>query len=241
MGIDFLKIEKKRGNLNKLSHNFARASEKYFRGFLLRHLDKKNILEIGCGSGSSFFFLRKHISSFILEIDISESEIIIAKKSAEELNLKNLKFAVMPADDLQLKDNTFDLVCGNAILHHINIKNTMEEIKRVLKPKGAAVFREPLGYNPLVNLFRIATPFLREKNEHPLKKRDLEEIKLFFDRSELKFFFLTSLLLAPFSQLKIIRALVDILDRLDIKLFQWFPFLRYFAWGVVISLEGPKK
>ena len=52
----------------------------------------------------------------------------------------------------------------------------MRELGRVCKPGARIVFAEPLGTNPLINLFRKATPALRVPTERPLRRRDIREI-----------------------------------------------------------------
>jgi ubiquinone/menaquinone biosynthesis C-methylase UbiE len=40
-----------------------------------------------------------------------------------------------------LKDETFDLIVGNGILHHLfKIETFLREVKRVLRPGGVALF-----------------------------------------------------------------------------------------------------
>lgn len=50
------------------------------------------------------------------------------------------------ASDLPYKDEEFDLIVGDAVLHHIDhLKSALFEINRCLSPEGAAIFvREPV-------------------------------------------------------------------------------------------------
>jgi ubiquinone/menaquinone biosynthesis C-methylase UbiE len=64
----------------------------------------------------------------------------------------------MNAEATTFPDNSFDLICGSSILHHLNLDKACAEIRRILRPDGGAVFIEPLGHNPLINMFRKLTP-----------------------------------------------------------------------------------
>ena len=65
----------------------------------------------------------------------------------------------------------FDIVYGTGILHHLEINKCLNEIHRILKPDGNLLFVEPLGTNPLINLYRKFTPNSRSKDEHPFTKK----------------------------------------------------------------------
>ena len=64
---------------------------------------------------------------------------------------------IMDCENLGFKDNSFDLIFGRAILHHLNLEKSSKEISRVLCKNGKAVFIEHLGMNPLIN---FVFPFL---------------------------------------------------------------------------------
>ena len=51
----------------------------------------------------------------------------------------------MDAEHTNFPDNSFDVVTGSAILHHLNIENCYQELHRILKKDGHAVFKEPMG------------------------------------------------------------------------------------------------
>ena len=84
------------------------------------------------------------------------------------------------------RDDSFDLVCGSGILHHLDLPAAMRELARVLRPSGRAVFMEPLGHNPAINAFRNRTPELRTPDEHPLLGKDLKLCRRYFGSVEVK-------------------------------------------------------
>jgi len=57
-------------------------------------------------------------------------------------------------------DRSFDVIYGNAVLHHLDSEACAPEIARLLAPGGVAVFREVQAGNIFLRLFRNLTPFL---------------------------------------------------------------------------------
>lgn len=140
--------------------------EKLLLSAVLKLTNDINVLEYGCGKGSYAFFLAKY-GVRVVGIDISEVGIRLAQERADCEGLKNVKFLVMDAEEMEFENNSFDLVCGTGILHHLDLNKALKELVRVLKPEGKAIFVEPLGHNPIINLYRKLTPSLRTKDEHP--------------------------------------------------------------------------
>lgn len=152
---------------------FYSINETIYKDFmeLLSQCVAKRVLEIGCGLGN--YAIQIAIKGAdVTAIDISNYAIKQAQVIANKENLK-IDFRIMDAEKLEFKSNEFDMVYGLAILHHLNLKKVIPEIRRVLKPGGKAVFREPMGHNPFINLFRFLTPGLHSRDEHPLKMKDL--------------------------------------------------------------------
>lgn len=99
--------------------------------------NKINLLDLGCGIGRHSILFGK--SGFKVScFDISEYGIEETKKWATK---EQLEFNYKVGDMLNLpyKDETFDsIMCYNVISHSDTegVKKTINEIKRVLKPKG---------------------------------------------------------------------------------------------------------
>lgn len=57
---------------------------------------------------------------------------------------------VMNATPTEFPSESFDLVHGMGILHHVGLDAGLHEVSRLLKPGGRAVFLEPFGSSRLV-------------------------------------------------------------------------------------------
>ena len=62
---------------------------------------------------------------------------------------------------LSFADNSFDVVFGSSILHHLDFDKSLKEIFRVLKPGGRMVFAEPNMINPQI-LIQKNIPFIKK-------------------------------------------------------------------------------
>lgn len=113
-------------------------------------------------------------------INISEAELQLGIDAAVK-TVNQPKFVIMDANRLEFEDNTFDVVYGAAILHHLDYERSLKEIQRVLKPGGIMVFREPLDMNPVGRIVRALTPAQRTVDERPLRMRELQVVKDLFN------------------------------------------------------------
>ncbi len=122
---------------------------------------KMSILEIGAGTGEYTQYLAKLFpNAEIVAIDISPKILDVAAKKCKKYS--NIKFKAASVYDLPFKKNSFDLVCGFYILHHLNVLDALREIHRVLKPDSNALFYEPNILNPIVFLIK-SIPFFKKK------------------------------------------------------------------------------
>lgn len=213
----------------KKYYKSAERSKAYYRSLLMKNIRGKKVLEYGCGPGSAAFELAK-AGADVTGIDISDVAIQQSKERAKREGL-NINFQVMDAENLDFKDATFDLICGSGILHHLELEKAYREIRRTLKSSGRAVFFEPLGHNPVINLYRKLTPKMRTEDEHPLLMSDLERAENYFQEINLSFFNLTSIAST------FIPVINSYLSRFDDYLFEVFPKLKKYAWIVVIEFK----
>ena len=98
-------------------------------------------LEIGAGTG--YFSLNLMAAGHIAELtatDIAPGMLEALRANADSLDL-DVDTVVTDAENLPFPDESFDLVLGHAVLHHIpNLNAAAAEFFRVLRPGGLIVF-----------------------------------------------------------------------------------------------------
>ena len=211
------------------------VTEYYYSLIDLYALNKK-LLEVGCGIGSETNNYLRYVKSYV-GIDISSEGI---KQAIQNINqsIYEIKYFEMDIEKTTFEENSFDVVSGMGILHHLNLNKAYSELSRIIKDKGHIIFIEPLGHNPIINLYRKLTPKMRTMDEHPLKIKDIRLLSSYFHNVELRYFSLFTLIAVPFRNRSIFRFLVAIFKRIDDLVFK-IPFFRKYAWVVIIHASMP--
>ena len=160
------------------------GAERYFDDQLACFAQGADLLDYGCYDGG---MLPRYLAlgpRSVTGIDISETGIALARARYGRLG----HFHVGDAHALPFAEASFDLVVGRAILHHLDWAVAIEEVRRVLRPGGQAIFIEPLGDNPAARLLRRLTPQARTRDELPLTGGQIEGAdRRFSDHSHLCF------------------------------------------------------
>lgn len=173
-----------------------------------KYIEGKKVLEIGCSSGYDAEIYTKY-SSFFQGIDISDEAI----NKANSKNLKNAKFSCTDGHELPFPDKSFDCVIVNSLLHHLDLSTSFLEIKRVLRDEGLLIFKEPLGTNPIFDLYRFFTPSARTPDERPFTFSDLSLMKRHFAFHDIEWFGFTNIFSAFFKVI-LLRNFLTFLDNL---------------------------
>lgn len=197
----------------------------------------RTVLEYGCGAEIMAFDL-SHVANQVTAIDISDVAIAQAQRIASQRALPNVKFSVDNAEDLRFADESVDVVIGAGIIHHLDIDKSMQELRRVMRKNGTAIFAEPLGHNPILNWVRNRTPEMRTPDEHPLLARDLRAMASRFSSSKVVYFGLVSPLLGLVtSNIRPDRWLTRAVWSVD-RLLCRIPGLRRYAWYCYVELRA---
>lgn len=98
-------------------------------------------LEIGAGTG--YFSLNLALAGEVKNVtatDISPGMLKVLEANAERLEIP-VTTAACDAQELPFEDESFDLVLGHAVLHHLpDLDASFREFRRVLRPGGRIVF-----------------------------------------------------------------------------------------------------
>ena len=219
-------------------YTISRRRLGFYENYVVSRCAGRRVLEYGCGQGSHAFLLAGK-GAQVTAIDLSETAIEQARETARLKDL-DIDFRVMNAEVLDFEDDTFDIICGTAIIHHLDLRKAFCEIARTLRPGGFAIFMEPLGHNPLINLYRKLSSQLRTEDEHPLRIEDFELAHTFFREVDVHYFHLLSLLAVPFRETRFFSSMLTVLDSVDRFLFHYVPFARKHAWFSVAIFKYPR-
>jgi SAM-dependent methyltransferase len=189
------------------------------------------VLDYGCGLGEETVYLAK-MGAHVTAIDISPVGIRLTKERARLNGVGDRVSAMlMRCDPTEFPSESFDVIHGFGILHHIGLRIGMMEIKRLLKLGGRGLFFEHMGNSKTIERLRP-----KEKNytkgERPVTWREIQEIRPEFSR----------MVATPFHIASRLRRRIQVLNRPVVKRFDHavlsaLPFMRHFASGMVIYLE----
>ena len=202
---------------------------------LKKNSKNAEVLDYGCGIGPSIIKVSNYQPKKVTGIDISEISIKKAKDKTKSLG-SMVELKVENCEKTSFENNKFDLVYGHGILHHLEFSKCLEEISRILKPGGSLLFIEPLGTNPIINLYRKLTPKSRSIDEHPFTDKELILLKNKYKEVEIKYYGFLTLIFFPFYMYPNKSRVFKILKNIDQILFR-IRFFRYFAWSILISAK----
>lgn len=139
----------------------------------LLSLDNKTILELGCGSAEITRDIA--IAGVGRKITALEVDEIAFEKTRQITDLPNVTFGLAGAQEIPLEDATVDVVFMFKSLHHVPLElmdQSMQEIRRVLKPGGVVYISEPVfagDFNEILRLFHDESA-VREAAFNTVKK-----------------------------------------------------------------------
>lgn len=207
----------------KAGHSIA-GEMSYYKFFydLIGDVYGLTVLDVGCGTGWLSIKLAE-CGAKVYGIDISGELIKTAKANAHGVKGNfQIEFNRIALEDIKFENDFFDIVIGSAILHHTDIKVSLQNIFHAVKPRGRAIFIEPLNENPALRLWRILTPKRRSPTERALRNEDLKYIMNVFPKSKCHYFGLSSIIsygaMMYFPKSSIIKKANNFLEKFDMLL-----------------------
>jgi len=225
----------KRAKLDRIlshsSHGPASIRKNNYIFHLLYDVKGKNVLELGSSAWVQWLKFTDVSTLSLNCINISEKEL---RRGIELAHRKFgtdsfIKFSIMDAHQLNFWNESQDIVFGSGILHHLKFRISVDEIYRVLKPGGTALFFEPLRLNPISMIVRKMTPFARTIDERPLGKDELNYFNMKFSVTKNHYYELFTVPAGVVSLLLFsnhINILTNIADRFDLFLEKNVPIIK---------------
>ena len=150
--------------------------------FIANALDYKNktILDLGCSTGICTYDIGKN-SKKTIGMDISLWAIEKAQYKMKKQG-KNIKFLTGDAEKLPFKENAFDITVNTALFQYFkNPEKIINEMERVLKPKGYTLVEVPYKYGiynlkSLIKLITSKKDFSHEPINRCYSKKEFKKL-----------------------------------------------------------------
>lgn len=119
--------------------------EKARRGIFAKLLDEQipqgaYVLEVGCGTGQLTSFLGMHYNRRVFGSDMCLRSLRLANSFRDRCGIKNAGFIQMNLFRPAFKEQAFDLIVCNGVLHHTaDPLGGFKSIARLVKPNGAII------------------------------------------------------------------------------------------------------
>lgn len=190
----------------------------------------KHVLDYACGRGSWAIYYALTGAQRVQGFDISETAIQRGRERVERQGLADrVDLRAMDAARLDYEDETFEMVIGTAVLHHvIKYPQVFEELHRVMAPGAKAYFLEGLADFPL---FRLWWKIKGEvpQGDVPIFSRDIHEKASMFSKIVIHgdtFLYSAKTMLWKPSMGRGRKSLLKVLKAIDTFLFRVCPVLR---------------
>lgn len=127
------------------------------------------VLEFGSGTGSTAIAHAPFVKHY-LAIDISTRMIEISQDKAKAAGIENVTFKVSTINDLDLPDESLDVVLGLSILHLLaNRDEVIAKVHRLLKPGGVFI-SSTVCLGDFMKIFKLIAPLGRAIGLLPVLK-----------------------------------------------------------------------
>lgn len=152
---------------------------------LLGDVDGKHLMDCGCGIGNTAIMFTRR-GATVQGFDVDDGVLAKARMIAAA-NGVDVDYSKQGFETIDYADASFDLAFGSCVLHHVDIEKAAQQLGRVIKPGGRAVFIENSNRNPLLMFARsnivgrFGVPkYGDDEEEHPLRDDEIALLRQHF-------------------------------------------------------------
>jgi len=114
---------------------------------MLPKMDKPRILDIGCGTGQPTLELAQLSKGEVIGIDVDQNALEKLNFKIEARNLSNrIQTINCSLYDTDFPDGNFNLLWDEGVIHILDLKRSLKECNRILKPNGFLVIGETIKW-----------------------------------------------------------------------------------------------
>ncbi len=139
-----------RGLLNAVNQRHPWSHNEHFHGWILRNLPARRgvALDVGCGGGLLVQRLAPHFRRVVgVDVDAGMADLAAARLAdTPQTTIQRCSFEDFAS---KVGDGGFDLITMVAVLHHLDLDDTLARIPRLLAPEGRLL---------VVGLARVGSP-----------------------------------------------------------------------------------
>lgn len=180
------------GTLDRYGRLKRRHFSPEYRYRIVGDLRGKQVLELGCGEGINSVVLAK-LGANVTGIDISQGAIDAAAERARVNGVSDrVRVECGPIELAGFKPGTFDIVWGEAILHHVlpDLDQVLGHVTSWAKPDATILFAEPVVLSRTLRRIRLMLPLATNAtpDERPLEPEELSLVSRYLQDVEVRYF-----------------------------------------------------
>ena len=159
------------GEVNRLFVDdlLTAANEAGFAERLASRGNRLRVLDVGTGTAQiPIEFCLRPVNAEVVAVDLAVEMLLLAERNIRDAGLHGrILLEHTDAKELPFDDGEFDWVISNSIVHHIPQPiDTLQEMKRVLKPGGLLFIRDLLRPESDERVEEIVATYAGDENDH---------------------------------------------------------------------------
>jgi 2-polyprenyl-3-methyl-5-hydroxy-6-metoxy-1,4-benzoquinol methylase len=142
----------------KYAEELAYPWDNYFGVDLMPYLTGREVLDLGCfNGGRSVAWFERYRFKRLLGVDVAPEFIDAATQFAQSRGV-DARFEVAQGESLTLASQSVDAIVSYDVFEHVqNLRQTLRECQRVLRPGGHLLVVFPSYYQPVEHHLALAT------------------------------------------------------------------------------------